>query len=371
MLKVLHFYKTYYPDTFGGIEQVIFQLSEGGEQCGFKSDVLSLSPRGKVDKRSVSKHTVHCESISFSLASTPFSWAVIKRFKELAAQADIIHYHFPFPFMDLVHFISGIKKPTVVSYHSDIVKQKLLLKLYTPLMELFLSKVDRIVAASPNYVETSHILQKFKDKVSVIPYGLDEHSYPKSTESKLNQWRAKLPSKFFLFIGAFRYYKGLHVLLEAAQHSDYPIVIIGSGPAESELKKQTKELGLTNVYFVGALEDEDKIALLELCYAIVFPSHLRSEAFGISLLEGAMFEKPLISCEIGTGTTFINIDKETGIAVPPCDVAALREAMDTLWESPALAKQYGVNARYRYETVFTSHQMIEKYSKLYQSLIIK
>jgi rhamnosyl/mannosyltransferase len=111
--------------------------------------------------------------------------------------------------------------------------------------------------------------------------------------------------------------------------------------------------------------------LLELCYAIVFPSHLRSEAFGISLLEGAMFEKPLISCEIGTGTTFINIDKETGIAVPPCDVAALREAMDTLWESPALAKQYGVNARYRYETVFTSHQMIEKYSKLYQSLIVK
>lgn len=371
MLKILHFYKTYYPDTFGGIEQVIFQLSEGGADYGFSSEVLSFSSRGKVVGECVSKHTTHCEGINFSVASTPFSWAGIKRFKELAKQVDVIHYHFPFPFMDMVHFISGVKKPTVVSYHSDIVKQKSLLKFYTPLMELFLSKVDRIVAASPNYVETSHVLQKFKDKVSVIPYGLDEKSYPKSTELKLNQWRERLPSRFFLFIGAFRYYKGLHILLEAARGTDYPIVIVGSGPAENELKKQAQEIGLTNIYFVGALGDEDKIALLELSYALIFPSHLRSEAFGISLLEGAMYQKPLISCEIGTGTTFINIDKLTGIAVPPCDVEALRLAMDTLWNSPELAKEYGINARRRYEKVFTSHQMVEKYSQIYYSLADK
>ena len=368
MLKILHFYKTYYPDTFGGIEQVIYQLSEGGSDFDFQSEVLSLSPRGKIEGSSISKHVSHCENINFVVASTPFSWAGLKRFKQLAEQADIIHYHFPFPFMDMVHFISGVKKPTVVSYHSDIVKQKSLLKVYTPLMEAFLSRVDRIVAASPNYVETSHVLQKFKSKVSVIPYGLDEHSYPDSSDDNLEKWRKILPSKFFLFIGAFRYYKGLHILLEASQGRDYPIVIIGSGPAENELKKQVEELGLNNIYFVGALENEDKNALLELCYAVVFPSHLRSEAFGISLLEGAMYRKPLISCEIGTGTTFINIDKVTGLAVPPCDIDALGKAMEVLWDSPELAKEYGANARLRYEAVFTSKQMVEKYSQLYHSL---
>lgn len=369
MLKILHFYKTYYPDTFGGIEQVIYQLSEGGSEFDFQSEVLSLSPRGKIEGSSISKHISHCESINFVVASTPFSWAGLKRFKQLAEQADIIHYHFPFPFMDMVHFISGVKKPTVVSYHSDIVKQKSLLKVYTPLMEAFLSKVDRIVAASPNYVETSHVLQKFRSKVSVIPYGLDEYSYPDSSDDNLEKWRKVLPSKFFLFIGAFRYYKGLHILLEASQRRDYPIVIIGSGPAENDLKKQVEELRLTNIHFVGALKNEDKNVLLELCYAVVFPSHLRSEAFGISLLEGAMYQKPLISCEIGTGTTFINIDKVTGLAVPPCDTYALGGAMEELWDNSELAKEYGANARLRYEAVFTSKQMVEKYSELYHSLI--
>ncbi len=369
MLKVLHFYKTYYPDSFGGIEQVIFQLSEGGVEHGIHSDVLSLSPRGHIENQPLGSHMTHCEPVTFELGSTPFSVAAIKRFKELAKQADIIHYHFPFPFMDMVHFISGTKKPTVVSYHSDIVKQKTLLKLYTPLMDCFLSKVDHIVAASPNYVATSPTLQKFIDKVSVIPYGLDKKSYPPVTQEGMDAWQAKIGGPFFLFIGAFRYYKGLHILIEAAMGAPYPIVIVGAGPIEDELKQQAKRLGLTNIHFLGALPDVDKVVLLKLCYGIVFPSHLRSEAFGISLLEGAMMEKPLISSEIGTGTTFININNETGLVVPPSDASALRAAMDKLWNEPELAKQFGKNASVRFEAIFTSEQMVEKYSKIYKSLL--
>ncbi len=369
MVKVLHFYKTYYPDSFGGIEQAIFQLCEGGVQHGIHSDVLSLSQRGHIANQPLGAHMTHCEPVTFEFGSTPFSFAAIKRFKELAIQADIIHYHFPFPFMDMVHFISGIKKPTVVSYHSDIVKQKTLLKLYSPLMNCFLADVDHIVAASPNYVATSPTLQKFINKVSVIPYGLDKMSYPVASQESLDAWQAKIGGPFFLFIGAFRYYKGLHILIKAAMGAAYPVVIIGTGPIEDELKQKTKELGLTNVHFLGALPDADKAVLLKLCYGIVFPSHLRSEAFGISLLEGAMFEKPLISCEIGTGTTFINIDNQTGLVVPPSDAPALRAAMDKLWRDPTLSRSFGINAGARFEAMFTSGQMVEKYSSIYKSLM--
>jgi len=101
---------------------------------------------------------------------------------------------------------------------------------------------------------------------------------------------------------------------------------------------------------------------------VVFPSHLRSEAFGISLLEGAMFGKPMISSEIGTGTTFINIADETGLVVPPGDPVALRHAMRHLWERPELAAEMGRRAEKRYWQYFTADQMVADYVGLYREL---
>jgi rhamnosyl/mannosyltransferase len=128
-------------------------------------------------------------------------------------------------------------------------------------------------------------------------------------------------------------------------------------------------LGLRNVHFLGTLEDEDKAALLQLCYAIVFPSHLRSEAFGISLLEGAMFGKPMISSEIGTGTSFINIHGETGLVVPPSDPAAFRNAMSRLWSNPDMAADMGRSAEARYWELFTAEKMAAGYASLYRELL--
>jgi len=122
------------------------------------------------------------------------------------------------------------------------------------------------------------------------------------------------------------------------------------------------------VMFVGKLDEADKVALLELCYAVAFPSHLRSEAFGISLLEGAMFGKPMISSEIGTGTTYINVHGETGLVVPPSDPQALRAAMTALWNDPSMAAEMGRRAEARYWKLFTSEQMADDYTQLYREL---
>lgn len=368
-MKVLHFYKTYFPDTIGGTEMVINQIAQGTKKFGVSTEVLALSPR-KVERTvEVDGHLVHRCRSNFEIASTPFSLSAFLRFQQLAKKADIIHYHFPYPFTDILHFVSRIKKPTLVSYHSDIIKQKYLLKLYKLFKRNFLNSVDHIVATSPNYFKSSNVLSNYKHKTSVIPIGLDKETYPKPSSEKLNYWKKKLGSRFFLFVGVLRYYKGLHILIEAARNSEYPIVIVGAGPIEQELKEQAVRLGVSNVCFVGHQSEVDKVALLELCYAVVFPSHLRSEAFGISLLEGAMYGKPLISSEIGTGTSFINIDKETGIVVPPSDPEALRSAMDYLWNNPDVAAEMGKNTEARYWKLFTAEKMAQSYTELYRKLL--
>lgn len=370
-MRVLHLFKTYYPESMGGIEQTIFQLCEGCQPHGIESEVLTLSANPQPPRLQVKSHWVHRAKLNLSLASTGFSLSAFRQFRQLSQNADIIHYHFPWPFMDLLHFSVGLSKPTVVSYHSDIVRQKLLLRLYSPLMHRFLRSVDQIVTASPNYLATSDVLARYHEKTRILPYGLDKASYPAADAAQLGAWQHRFPDGFFLFVGVMRYYKGLHILLDACQGMDYPVVIVGAGPMEKSLRTQAKTLQLTNVHFVGPLPDPDKVALLQLCRALVFPSHLRSEAFGISLLEGAMFGKPMISSEIGTGTSYINIHGETGLVIPPANPTALRDAMQRIWGDTAMAEQMGLAAGRRYWQLFTAERMGEDMAALYRQLTAK
>lgn len=368
-MRVLHFFKTYYPDTTGGIEQVIFQLCQGCRPFGIEGEVLTLSTNPSPARIKVADHQVTRVKENFNIASTGLSLQAFSQFKEMAAEADLVHFHFPWPLMDLVHFATGHGRPTVLSYHSDIVKQSTLLKLYAPLMNRFLKSMDRIVVASPNYLNSSEFLKPFADKTVVIPYGLDQSAYPNISTEKLCDLRNRLPKKFFLFVGVLRYYKGLDSLLSALESVDYPVVMLGSGPQEQELKAQAQKLQLRNVLFLGRLDDEDKVGLLQMCYALVFPSHLRSEAFGISLLEASMYGKAMISCEIGTGTTYVNIHEETGLAVPPNSPLALREAMRRLWDNPEETQHFGANARARFQELFTADRMCASIVQVYNEVI--
>ncbi|WP_447744099.1 glycosyltransferase family 4 protein [Pseudomonas nicosulfuronedens] len=369
-MRVLHFFKTYLPDSVGGIEQVINQLCRTGRHHGIEHQVLTLSANPEPAELIVDGHRVYRARLDIQLASTGFSYSVVRQFRKLAAEADIINFHFPWPFMDVVHLLSGIDKPTVVTYHSDIVRQQYLFKLYQPLMHRFLGSVDRIVAASPNYVGSSEVLRRYQHKTEVIPYGLDKQAYPAPTEECTARWRREVGEQFFLFVGVMRYYKGLHILLEAVQGTGYPVVIVGAGPLEQQLKAQAAALGVeSHVRFVGRVSEEDKVALLKLSRAIVFPSHLRSEAFGISLLEGAMYGKPMISSEIGTGTSFINANGLTGLVVPPSDPQAFRQAMKWCWDNPEAAAEMGRHAEARYQELFTADAMGRVWADLYRNLL--
>jgi len=155
--------------------------------------------------------------------------------------------------------------------------------------------------------------------------------------------------------------------LEAARQTGLPVVIAGTGDQEKSLKAQAPD----NVVFTGHYSDDDRAALLFLARGFVFPSHQRSEAFGISLLEAARASVPMISCEIGTGTTYVNQADVTGLVVPPNDPVSLALAMQRLSTSPDIAAQLGCAARQRFQSMFTAHQMAASYAAQYDVLLAR
>lgn len=368
-LRVLHVYRTYFPDTQGGLEEVIRQICVNTLAHGVDSRVLTLSRDAEpATLQRPEALVVRCKQ-SFEVASSGFSAAAFRAFREHAAWADIIHYHYPWPFADMLHLCTRATARTIVTYHSDIVRQRLLKRMYAPLMHRFLSSVDRIVATSPNYFATSEVLARYAPKVEVIPIGLNEDHMPPVSDELIRRSLQNHGRDYFVFVGVLRYYKGLHILLEAAVNAPYRIVIAGSGPIEAELRKQAQRLKLENVDFTGYVTDEEKAALLANARAVVFPSYLRAEAFGVTLLEGSMLGKPLISTEVGSGTSHVNVDGKTGLVVVPGSARALREAMDRLHSVPDLANHMGRNARQRFLDLFSGALMGERYAAAYERLL--
>ena len=361
-MRVLHVYKTYPPDDFTGVPRVIHALAETMAPMGVTSTVLALSKTYGGTVQRVDGHDVHFARQDVNVASAGLSLSAFGLFRRLLRDADVVNYHFPWPMADVLHLAVRPKIPSVVTYHSDIVRQKSLLKLYAPVRDLFLRDADAIIATSPNYLQTSAVLQKFVGKSRAIPIGIPDVA--PSDPERLAHWRGELGEGFFLFVGALRYYKGLQFLMQAARQTGLPVVVAGAGDTT-----EWADMGGPSVRFVGPVDDADKIALLALSRAFVFPSHLRSEAFGVALAEAARAGRAMISSEIGTGTSFVNFSGETGLVTPPEDVGALAAAMRELAAGPERAAEMGLAARRRYEALFRAETMAEAYLGVYREVL--
>jgi len=369
MIKVLHIYKRALPESIGGIEKFIDTLCNSISSYGIKNNVLTLSKNPKRKPIIMNGYSVHQAKENIYLGSTGFSLEAFLKFRKLLQNSDIIHHHYPHPFGDLLQLTSFTDKPYLITYHSDILRQKNLETIYKPIRYFFLKNSKKIVATSPNYFKTSNLLNKYHNKVDIIPIGISKKDFKKTSQKNINYWKKKFKSRFFLFIGVNRYYKGLKIALQAIQNTEIELVIAGSMNNKDDLINYANSRNITNVKFLGELSLEDKCSLLKLCYGFVFPSNLRSEAFGISLLEAAYFGKPLISCEIGTGTTFVNIHNETGIVINPSDPIDLKEAMLKLLKNEDLAKKFGFKAKLRAKKLFNSDKTALSYLNLYEKII--
>ncbi|MHB1360264.1 MAG: glycosyltransferase [Rhodocyclaceae bacterium] len=369
-LRVLHLYRTYFPETQGGLQESIRQLCLATAPLDVDNTIFALArqPAPYVMTRPEGR-LVRARSW-LEIASCDFgAWAALRRCRAAANQCDIIQIHYPWPFADLLlPFIRQHNQPVVVTYVSDIVRQKSLGLLYAPLRRYLLGTATRIVASSPHYAASSVVLREYQDKLVCIPHCLADT--PPAAPELCAHWEAQLGRNFFLFVGVLRYYKGLEFLLTAASQVKTPIVIVGDGPEGDHLRQRARDMGLNHVIFLGALTDADKIALLVLCRAVVFPSHLRAEAFGITLLEGARAGKPLICCDIGTGTIWINLHNETGLVVPPENPAALAQAMNALAVNSELCARLGHGARARWQAQFSAMTVGTAYRRLYDDILL-
>ena len=370
--SVLHVYRTYFPDPTGGLQEAIRQIALATGAEGVANTIFTLSPQPQPALLLRPEARVVRSRSWMAPASCDIGGVEsFKTFARLAGEADVLHHLFPWPFADVLHALTRPDKPMVLTYISDVVRQRWLGTAYAPLMWHTLKQARVIVANSPAYARTSPVLSHpdICDKVRVIPLGIEESSYPMQGDDTIfNRLGLMAEEPYFLFIGVLRYYKGLHFLLRAAKNLGSKIVIAGTGPEGAKLEALAASEGTGNVIFTGHVSDAEKVELLKRCRALVLPSHLRSEAYGMVLVEAAMFGRPLISCEIGTGTSFINAHEETGFVVEPESPAALTLAMNTLLDDDALASEMGKAARRRYEKLFSGPALGRAYASLFREV---
>lgn len=365
-MKIVHIFKHAFPDVIGGIEKVMDDLAHDQAQHGHDVVVIATSKYLKPTVMQRNGYTIYFCKPNLTVASTPFSMEMVFTVRKQVIDADIINSHFPYPFGDLCLLLSKTNAKIVVTYHSDIVRQRFLKVMYWPLMQLAFKRVSIIIATSKNYLLTSSFLKKKKQIVNVIPIGIQDKLNTIKADPNATSFK-----NYFIFIGEFRYYKGLHILIEAASNVNNDILIVGAGPIKDELIAKVNQLNLKNVHFLGRLSDNEKQIYLQNALAVVFPSHMRSEAFGITLVEGAMNGKPMISCEIGTGTSYINLDKVTGIVCQPRNVKEFTDAMNLLANNKKMTQKMGAAARKRYLKFFQLKNMTSRYLTLYEELLRK
>ncbi|MFH1106247.1 MAG: glycosyltransferase, partial [Candidatus Aenigmatarchaeota archaeon] len=295
-----------------------------------------------------------------------------------ASDADILHIHMQNPFhVFLALFSSAIrKKKLVITYHSDIYGKPFGF-LADFLNELLLSKADAILPTSGNYVRTSSVLKKFKKRITVVPIGINLDKFKMTKKMKLEAEAIKKrfslrKGKTLLFVGRLIPYKGVEYLLEAMpeilkRDPDVKLVVIGSGKLEKKLEAMTKTLGLrSRVVFLGSVKNI--AAYYHACDVFVLPSVNRAEAFGIVQLEAMACEKPVISTEIGSGTSFVNKNGESGFVVRPKSREALSNAILKLLKNAPLRKRMGRNGYRRVKRLFTIKKMAESVLEVYKKL---
>jgi glycosyltransferase involved in cell wall biosynthesis len=302
------------------------------------------------------------------LASTPLSPAMLLEAARL--DADIINLHMPFPPGDLVARAVAGKPALIVTYHSDIVRQQRLLQVYRPLLQSTLSAANRIIATSARYRDSSPFLRPRAARCRVIPLSVDAARFTTLDPAALAHLRERLPGPMLLSVGVLRYYKGLHLLLEALPGLDATLVIVGTGPEEQRLKQLAHDLRVAErVHFAGFVPDADLPSYYQAADIYVLPSHLRAEAFGTVLLEAMAAGLPLVTTEIGTGTSEVNEHGRTGFVVAPNDPVALARALRVLLSNQSLREQLGQEGRRRAMVQYAPALMAERTAAVYREAI--
>ncbi len=369
-IRVLQVNKLYAPHI-GGVEKVVQDIAEGlRDRVDMKVLVCSNKGKAVVDKiNGVEVNRAGSFGIYFSM---PLSLSFFAKLRQLSSDRDILHFHMPFPLGDAAYFLSGFKGKVIIWWHSDIVRQKVLMKLYKPLMDRFLKRADRIIVATEGHINGSSYLEPYRDKCIIIPFGIDVRSFEdKSVNENRSSIQQSSQVKKVLFIGRLIYYKGVEVLLRAfSKVRGAQLYIVGDGPLSEQLKTQAIESGISeSVHFLGHQSDEDIKTMLNACDLFVLPSVANSEAFGLVQIEAMACSKPVINTSLPTGVPYVSLNGQTGLTVPPGDAESLAAAMQRLIDNDDERIQMGLKAKERAIQYFTMDKMLDSVYKLYNDIL--
>lgn len=366
-IRILQVNKLYFPHI-GGVEKVVQRLGEGLAQEGYSITILACGPR--TEEKELNGVRLQLVKTSFYISSAPFSFSFPHFYKKLSREADLIIHHFPDPAGELAELLVNADRPKIVLYHSDVVRQKALKPFYDLETRIFLSRAKYIVATSPNYAQTSPILSQFKEKVRIIPLAVDTDFF--TPEGPVHPILSQIRQEGFsivLYVGRFAYYKGLEYLVKAVPllPQNVKVVLVGDGEEKPKLLSLVKELHLEErVVFVPPVKDEELPSIYRGADVFVLPSIARSEAFGLVACEAMACGVPVITTEIGTGTSFYNLHGQTGLVISPKDAMELSKAIMDLFRQGR--EEFSSFARERIVNDFSQDVFLSRWEDVIESL---
>lgn len=369
-MHILHLYKDYHP-VLGGIENHIKLLAEGQAERGHDVTVLVTGPTRETRTETINGVRVVKAGRLATVASAPLSVQYPLLLRRL--RADVVHLHFPYPIAEVANWLVGRGSHTVMTYHSDVVRQQGWLRLYDPLLRYILARADRILATSPRYAETSPYLRAVGDRVRIVPLGVEVCRFATAEPDAAAEWRRRLAPDgvpLLLFVGKLRYYKGVDVLLRAMPGvPEARLAVVGSGPMGDEWRRLAAETGAADrIRFLGEVPDAALPAVYHAADVFVLPASARSEAFGTVLVEAMAAGLPLVTTDLGTGTSWVNRHGTTGLVVPPRDPAALATALTTLLADVDRRNAMGTAGSERALSEFGVQRMVNRVLTIYEEL---
>jgi glycosyltransferase involved in cell wall biosynthesis len=360
-LRICHLSK-YYPPHPGGIETHVQTLATIQADLGAKVDVICINTtdtdgqpsRGTATVEELDKN-VRVIRIGrlFSLARVDFSWEFSQYFSSREMNYDIAHLHTPNPAMALYWSLAQPSIPLVITHHSDIVKQRFLKHLVNPLMHYVYDQATQVLTTSPEYLRGSSFLQSHRDRVDVLPLGIDLSVYtdpsPMAQAETERLLEAHGHGPIWLAVGRMVYYKAMHIAIAALASVPGTLIIVGKGELQAELKQQAETLGVSDrIVWLPYASQAELIGAYHAATALWFPSNARSEAFGLVQVEAMASGCPVINAQVPhSGVSWVSRHEQEGFTIPLDNVSALAEAANRLLADPSLHERFRIASRQR------------------------
>jgi rhamnosyl/mannosyltransferase len=388
-LRICHLGK-FYPPAPGGVETHVQTLARAQARLGARVEVICVNhqdARGNdvtwdalrrtstviEDDRGVRVTRIGRRASVSRLDVCPSLPAVLSTLRDEGV--DVVHVHAPNPTMFLALAAMPRFPTLVVTHHSDVVRQRILGRFFSPLERRVHKRTALVLSDSEAYVGGSPILKALGSKVRALPLGLDLSPFLQPS-AKAMMWEAKLRQDFgqplWVAVGRLVYYKGLITAIDALKNVPGRLLVIGKGPLEAALRARAKERHVADrIEWLGQVDDDKLVGAYRAATALWFPSNARSEGFGLVQVEAMASGCPVINTAIPhSGVSWVSRHGETGLTIPVGDHDALAAVSRRLLEEPELRERLSRGAVERVRREFDDEVMGRRSLDFYLQLVM-